>query len=335
MHALTKHLSISETSFLLDGEPFDLQGVSFFNALFNEEFCKSDESMLQYLGRFKEYGINMIRVWCQWDFYGANGMFVDIKPGQASLYDRRGNLAETYWHRLSRLLLAADQLGMVVEVCALARERYLIPEGEELPYELIPYHETAIKNLAVALLPYRNVILQIWNECSFEVLRYLNIIKSIDDSRICTNSPGGAGVLGDDIQNTLLDVLTPHTSRAGEANFWEQAANEVGYLLNRFGKPVIDDEPARCGVLDHGGIPGGTQPWQHIEQMNKVRALGAYHLYHHDMFQNGYGHPSIPATGVPDPDKNAFHKEVFKAIMTRSAQNPKTDNGGKNNEKNN
>lgn len=318
MNSLTKRLSILKTCFVLDSKPFDLQGVSFFNALFNEEFCRSNENMAYYLKRFKEYGINMIRVWCQWDFYGNAGKFIDVKQGH-SLFDRLGNISDLYWHRLSQLLITADQLGMVVEVCAFAHERFIIPGGFELPYEVILFHEKAIRNLTIALLPYRNVILQIWNECSFEVVRYLNIIKSLDDARICANSPGFASNLGDDIQNTLLDVLTPHTSRNG-VKFWEQSVLEISNLQKQFGKPVIDDEPARCGLKEHGGIPGGTQPWQHIEQINNVRALGAYHVYHHDMFQNGYGHPATPAKGIPDPEINEFHKEVFTAIKLFRSQ---------------
>lgn len=313
MYSLTKTLSVQGNKFYLDKTEFDLQGVSFFNAIFNEEFCKSDKKMEYYLRRFFNYGINMVRVWCEWDFGGAAGQFVDVVTGKTSLFDYRGSIRNVYAERLKRLLSAADRLGMVVEVCALAHERIPIPDYRLFPYEIIGAQEEALTQLTRLLLPYRNVILQIWNEASFEVVRYFTLIKSLDPDRIVTNSPGYASDLGDAEQNLLLDVLTPHTARAGSGEFWRRAAEEIRSLL-RYGKPVIDDEPARCGLAEHGGIPEGTQSWQHIEQYKNVRAIGAYHLYHHDMFQNGYGHPATPLNGIPDPQMQGVHHEVFTFI---------------------
>ena len=313
MHCLTKTLSVKGAKFYLDGTEFDLQGVSFFNAIFNEEFCRPDESMEHYLNRFLDYGINMVRVWCEWDFGGAAGQFADVVTGETSLFDYRGHIRSVYAQRLERLLLAADHLGMVVEVCALAHERIPMPDYRLFPYEIIGAQEEALTQLTRLLLPYRNVILQIWNEASFEVIRYFALIKSLDPERIVTNSPGYASDLGDEVQNRLLDVLTPHTARAGSGEFWKKAVEEIK-SLQRFGKPVIDDEPARCGLAEHDGIPEGTESWQHILQFKNVRALGAYHLYHHDMFQNGYGHPATPPDGIPDPQMGGLHREVFEFI---------------------
>jgi hypothetical protein len=146
------------------------------------------------------------------------------------------------------------------------------------------------------------------------VLRLVEIVKSVDTARVVTNSPGFAGDLGDDAQNRALDVLTPHTVRGKAEHFWEIAPLEMASLLERYGRPVIDDEPARNGLVRFGGIEGGTQPEQHIAQIRQVRALGAYHTYHHDMFQNGYGHPATPPNGIPEPDFSPFHRQVFEYL---------------------
>ncbi len=53
------------------------------------------------------------------------------------------------------------------------------------------------------------------------------------------------------------------------------------------------------------------RPERHIEQIRRVRALGAYHTYHHDMFQHNYGYATTPPSGVPDPDYSPFHRRVF------------------------
>ena len=91
----------------------------------------------------------------------------------------------------------------------------------------------------------------------------------------------------------------------------ELTARQIASLLERYAKPVIDDEPARTGIVQFGGIPGGTLPERHIAQVEAVRALGAHHIYHHDMFQRGYGYATTPPSGVPDPDYSPFHRRVF------------------------
>ena len=112
-----------------------------------------------------------------------------------------------------------------------------------------------------------------------------------------------------------MDVLTPHTVRQPPAEFWVDGPRQVGELLKAYGKPVIDDEPARCGTVKFGGIVGGTTAAQHVAHMRATEAAGGYYTYHHDMFQGGYGDPATPAHGIPDPDFNSFHREVFDALV--------------------
>jgi hypothetical protein len=313
MNYLTNELTIDKTNFFLGGKPFKLWGISFFNVLFNETFNKDEESRLKYLSKFKEYGINTLRIWCQYNFKGEKAGFADGFD-HTSLYTHTGEIQERYFNRLQKLLTSAGTLGMIIEIAAFSHERYhQIREWREFPEDLIPMQTKALRALSERLIPYRNIILQIWNECSFEIERYFCIVKSIDEKRIVTNSPGYCSDLGDDTQNRLMDCLSPHTARGDVEKFWETAPKQLESLLH-YNKPVYDDEPARCGLIQFGGIPGGTQPWQHIEQIKEVSKLGCGYIYHHDMWQNGYNNPATPPSGIPEPEYSPFHHEVLKFI---------------------
>jgi len=298
----TRVLTIEGARLLLDGKPFYFQGLSFFNAVYNPSFNQSADQRLEWLHKFKENGINTLRVWCQWDF---DRPFVDVDPDR-TMYTPKGEIRDEHLHTLAEIVEALDSLGMVAEVTLFSHEKQ-----PNLP---VPVQEQGAGKLARRLLPYRNLILQIWNEDSTGVTRYYEAVKAVDPARIVTSSPGFSNVLGDEHQNRMLDLLTPHTVRRGVDRFWEVAPQQIASLLARFGKPVIDDEPARTGTVRFGGIEGGTRPEQHIEQIERVRAAGGYHTYHHDMFQTGYSSPAIPPSGIPDPDFSPFHRQVFEHL---------------------
>lgn len=300
MHT-THVLGIAGTRLSLDGKPFFWQGLSFFNALYNPTFNASEQARISWLRKFKANGVSVLRVWCQWDF-SAPRLFIDVAP-EHSMYTSEGEIREEPLLRLCALIEAANNLEMVIELTLFSHEKQ-----PNLP---IPVQERGARLVAQRLTSYRNVVLQIWNEDSTEVERYYKAIKAADAERIVTNSPGFSNNLGDDAQNKLLDVLTPHTVRREAPRFWEVAPQQIAYLIEKFGKPVIDDEPARNGPVQFSGIEGGTKPEQHIAQIRRVREVGGYHTYHHDMFQYGYGNPLTPPSGIPDPDFSPFHRQVF------------------------
>ncbi len=304
LNTITKTLTIAGTRLFYEGQPFYFQGLSFFNAIYNPTFNASADARLAWLRKFKDNGVNALRVWCQWDFSPPR-TFVDVAP-RHSMYTEDGDIVEAHFARLADIITAADGLDMVIEVVAFSHEK--IPGEENLP---IPQQEKAMAALAQRLMPYRNLILQIWNEDSTHVLRHYEIVKSVDAGRLVTNSPGFANNLGDEVQNRMMDLLTPHTVRRTDANFWEVAPQQIVGLLETYQKPVIDDEPARTGIVQFGGLRGGTKPGQHIAQIQKVREWGGYHTYHHDMFQRSYGASTTPPTGIPDPDFSPFHRAVF------------------------
>ena len=304
----THVLGIAGTRLTLDGRPFPYQGLSFFNALYNPTFNRSPEARRAWLRTFRDNGVNALRVWCQWDFSPPR-TFVDTAPDH-TLYDPGGAVREGHFRTLAALLEAADSLALVVEVTLFAHEKQ-----PNLPPAAL---ERGAREVALRLLPYRNLIVQLWNEDSTAVARLYRAVKEVDPARLVTNSPGVSNVLGDEAQNRLLDLLTPHTVRGQEERFWELAPRQIAGLLAAYGKPVIDDEPARTGLAQFGGIARGTTPEQHIEQIRRVRAAGGYHLYHHDMFQRPYGDPATPPSGLPDPDFSPFHRHVFDFLRTGS-----------------
>ena len=313
--ALSAHeLSISGTRFLLDNKPFPYQGVSFFNALYNPTFTKSAESQGQWLDKFHRYGINVLRIWAQWD---SRRGFADASA-ESTLYQADGNLKPEVLKRLKALIEAADAKGIVIELVLFSQESW--HDGIKLG---VKEADTAVASITRELRPYRNVYIQVWNEFSERILDHVKNIRSADPKRLITSSPGGAGVLGDDAQNRALDFLTPHTSRQRGAPHWEVATREIDFLMTKFRKPVVDDEPARNGTKDFGGPGEVTYPSDQIIQMYKVWQLGSYTTYHHDLFQTGYGTPSVPPSGIPDPEFSPYHRQAFDFLKLRDRYAPK------------
>jgi hypothetical protein len=299
-------ISVDGTRFLMDGEPFPYTGLSFFNAIYNPAFNASDEARMKWLARFTSYGINVLRVWAQWD--NPRG-FVD-SCRECSLYFPDGTLREDRLATLKALLEDAGKQGMAVELVLFSQESWranIRLSGQAA--------EMAVERLARELKPFRNVMFQIWNEFSWHTVPLARRIKSIDPKRLVTSSPGGAGVLtAGEEETALMDYLTPHTSRQSSGKPWEIAPADIRYLIERYGKPVVDDEPARNGTASFGGPKEKTYPSDHILQIRAVRREGGYVTYHHDMFQTGAGSAAVPPSGIPDPEFSPYHRAVFEFL---------------------
>jgi hypothetical protein len=307
--ASAAEITVSGTRFLLDGKPFPFTGTSFFNAVYNPTFNKSSADRRQWVEKFRKYGINVLRVWAQWD--NKRG-FVDACP-DCTFYYPDGRLRQERVETLKAILTDADALGMVVEFALFSHESY----GENIRVGAAESAK-AVKELASQLIPHRNLVFQIWNEHTDDnVLPLVKVIRSVDPKRLVTNSPGFAGVLGSVQENGALDFLTPHTTRQSVPRHWESSPKEIEYLLARFRKPVVDDEPARNGTSNFGGPRVPTDPMDQILQIWQVWRMGGYVIYHHDMFQTGYGTPAIPPSGIPDPEFSLYHRKVFEFLALR------------------
>lgn len=303
----TPTIETQGNDFILDRRPFYFQGLSFFNALYNANFNKDNKNLLKWLKKFRSYGITVLRIWAQWDCLDEK--FVDSGSEQ-SLYHADATLRSKIVCRLSALLEQAGELGMVIQLTA-----FSVQSKTHFSFSL---QDKALITLTHTLRPYRNLIMQIWNENSEVVSRHYRTVKTIDPDRLVTNSPGPAGDLGDHQSNLLLDLLTPHTSRDPKG-FWRIAPQEIKALITHYCKPVVDDEPARTGITLHGGIPD-SQPDQHISQIQEVRKIGGHHTYHHDMFQSGYGNPTTPSSGIPNPEFSDFHARVFHLLREQKCE---------------
>ena len=195
-------IAVAGTHFTLDEKPFPYTGLSFFNAIYNPTFNVSSEARRKWLKKFQQYGINVLRVWCQWD--NTRG-FVDASPTN-TMFGADGALRPTPLATLKAILSDADRLGMCVEVVIFAQESYL-GKIRLAP----PSDERAVAAITRELLPFRNAAFQIWNEHSdARVLPLLKIIKTIDPQRLVSNSPGYGGDLGSDAENAALEIGRAH-----------------------------------------------------------------------------------------------------------------------------
>lgn len=307
-------LKVAGTGFTLDGQPFPYTGVSFFNAIYNPTFNRDSTTRREWLRKFRSYGINVLRVWAQWD--NPRG-FVDASP-TSTLYEKDGRLRSASLATVQALLDDARTEGMVVMLCLFSHESFR--EGIRLDAGA---DARAVEAVARALGPWRNLALQIWNEHHDDrVLPLVRAIRAVDPRRLVTSSPGFAGVPGPRDLNLELDYLTPHTSRQNKGPTWENAPREIARLIAEFQKPVVDDEPGRNGTSNFGGPKTATAPTDHILHIWEVWQVGGHPVYHHDMFQTGYGTPACPPHGIPDPEFNPYHRQVFEFLKLRARYQP-------------
>lgn len=157
---------MSGTRFLANGKPFPYTGVSFLIAIYNPAFNASSEQRLQWLAKFRKYGVNVLRVWCR-------------PPSRRASRDTEGHSRGREYGRHGRragLLLAGK----------LSREH---PSGRR---GISTGRESADRGAP----PYRNLTFQIWNErTDDQVLALVASIKSIDSRRLVTNSPAFSAIL--------------------------------------------------------------------------------------------------------------------------------------------
>jgi hypothetical protein len=159
---------------------------------------------------------------------------------------------------------------MVLEVTLFSQEREPTVAVESLA--------NGTANVSQLMLPHRNVPIQIWNENNVSTRstrRLCDLVKSIDAGRLLSNSPGSSNDLGGQPHSRLLDPLTPHTVRQPPAQFWVDGPRQVREPAELYTKPVIDGEPARCGLDKFGGIDGGTTAAQHLAHPRGPRLRGA------------------------------------------------------------
>jgi hypothetical protein len=300
-------LQIEGTRFKMNGEHFEYTGVSFFNAIYNDEFNKNSQVRKAWMQKFLDSGINVLRVWCQWDMRRG---FIDSGEGK-TIFKKDGTIKPEQLNTIKAILQDAGEKEMVILLVIFSRESW--NENLRLSDQA---SDRGVSILAKELQPYGNLVFQIWNEFDYRTVEYYHKIKEADPQRIVTNSPGYAGVLGSVNENVTLDFLSPHTSRKTDRH-WEIAPKEIAYLLEKYKKPVVDDEPARKGTPKFGGPTSENFPVDHILRIYNVWKAGGYVIYHHDMFQTGYGSDAVPPSGIPVPGFSEYHDEVFDFLKSK------------------
>jgi len=255
-------LGVEDTRFTLDGEEVFLLGISYYAAQGASAECmESDMSAFAYTG------INWIRVWATWDMFG-----------EISAVDPSGAAREPYLTRLKSLVSVANERGIVVDL-TLAR-------GVGIANQVA--HLQAVRTLAEALKPWRNVYFDVANERNIKDARYVSLeecgelrdaIKEIDPARLVTASHGGdisREELADYLRVARVDFITPHRPRNGASPAGTQTKTQE-YLqwMAELGKivPVHYQEPFRRDygrwqpeladfVADlRGAITGGAAGW--------------------------------------------------------------------------
>jgi hypothetical protein len=113
-------LAVSGTQFRLNGQPFPFTGISFFNAIYNPAFNQSSQERRQWLRKFGQYGINVLRIWSQWDSRRGYADTCDA----CTLYHPDGTLRGEHVSRLKEIIADADALGMVIELVLFAQESW-------------------------------------------------------------------------------------------------------------------------------------------------------------------------------------------------------------------
>ena len=233
-------LGIEDNHFTIDTKPTFLLGISYYGALAieDERVVKDD------LATMRAHGFNWIRVWATWNGFENN----------VSATTAEGEPREPYLARLLRLCQLAGEHGIMVDV-TLTRG-----DGPDYPSTQAE-HMGMIRTLAKALVPYRNVYIDVANErnvgdaryvSSMEVAELIAAIKAIDPNRICTASHGGE-MSDEEITKYItvghVDILTPHRPR--DADSPNHTTGETQRYLNIAKQsralPIHYQEPFRRG----------------------------------------------------------------------------------------
>jgi hypothetical protein len=227
-------LGIDGNRFTLDGTPTFLLGMSYYGALgAPEEFIQRDMDDLE------ARGFNWVRVWATWAAH----------DNDVSAVDRDGEAREPGLKRLLWLVGQARRRGIVVDV-TLARGDVLSSHAA---------HLSAVRVLAQALKPYRNVYIDVANErsvrdkrfVSFEEVRELrDAIRKTDPERLVTASDGSE-ISPQNLEAYIkagVDFVAPHRPRTAQSSK-ETAAKTREYLqwMRKIGRvvPVHYQEPFR------------------------------------------------------------------------------------------
>lgn len=299
-------LGIDGGRFTIDGEPRFLLGASYYAGL-----GASDEHLAADLDALRERGFNWIRLWVTWSG------FVDV-----SAVDRTGAAREPYLGRLTNLLEACRQRGMIVDVT--------FSRGQDLPDQAS--HLRAVRVIAEAIRPYRNAYIDLANERDVRDARYVSYeelgelaaaVRAIDPERLITAS----GVPEEDnieryLRVATLDFVCPHLGRSADSPArTESWTGELLGWMTALGQvvPVHYQEPFRRGYS------GGWEPTVEdflTDLRGAIRGGAAGWCFHNGSVRNAGGdHDGRPRRSFDLTEQSLFAQldEVELALVDRAA----------------
>lgn len=235
-------ITVSGTSFHVDGRQTFLLGVSLFDALGSTPPRDRD------LDQLVEWGVGIVRVWAHW-----------LEP----IYQADGALTAEGRRRLLTLTERLRARGQILEL-ALLKPGQMPGQGSAIfPTEAARVR--AVQSITSALRGYRNVIFDLYNEhdhpggpISHAGARALrDAVKAIDPARLVTiSSTGGhlvsaASVVGPAEERNLreeagtgpeavgVDIVAPHFPRTDD---WAAATAAriaaVRAVVDKMGRPL-------------------------------------------------------------------------------------------------
>jgi hypothetical protein len=227
--ASAQSLTVAGDRFAVDGSPRFLTFISYFGAMGAQDVVAD----FQFL---KESGFDGVRIWPN-------------SPEGPQLMRADGSLDPSGLRRLLEILDRARDRRLIVDVSFTA---------EHINGLTATVYRTAIASATTALLPYRNLLIDIENErniygpfgralAASDVAAIAAAIKAIDPARIVTASNSQdlpAGAAAQFTTETGLDVTAYHDPRIPS---WYQAGQvqSVVETLRRNGRPVYLQEPTR------------------------------------------------------------------------------------------
>jgi endo-1,4-beta-mannosidase len=228
-------LGIKGRSFLVEGKPKFLLGISYYGALgAPREFIRKD------LDDMKRFSFNWLRVWATWNAYGED----------VSAVDKEGNPREPYFRKLEWIVKECDKRGLIVDIT--------MNGGTFSNHQA---HLKAVREIVTALKSYRNWYIDLANEhdvrdarfVSFSDLKELrNAVKEIDPNRLVTASgtPSDEETLKKYLYDVKVDFIAPHLARNPQApKRTEEITKRYYEWMEKLGRvvPVHYQEPFRRG----------------------------------------------------------------------------------------
>ncbi|MEM2455211.1 MAG: hypothetical protein QXN21_04640 [Candidatus Bathyarchaeia archaeon] len=230
-------------TFLINGKPIFLVGISYYGALgASESFIEND------LLDMKRYGFKWFRVWATWAAFGKDVSAVNTK----------GKPRYPYFNKLEWIVKLAEEMGLIVDV-TLSRGNHISGPPRLQSTEAL---RQAAETITRQLRDYKNWYLDMANEhnigderfVSFEELRSIrDAIKVLDPHRLITSSHAG-DLSKEEVKRYLLEVevdfISPHRPRhpaspketGDKTKLYVEWMKDIGRIV-----PIHYQEPFRRG----------------------------------------------------------------------------------------